>query len=137
METLKLYQIAEERGIKVENFSLPKTGSVCVSINGSFLIALDEKLNTRAEERVRLAHEIGHCENLAFYNINASADVRGKHESKANRWAINALVPEEKYYEALKMGYTDIHSLAEHFEVTEDFMKKAAEHYENKKIHRR
>ena len=23
------------------------------------------------------------------------------------------------------------------FEVTEDFMKKAAEHYENKKIHRR
>lgn len=132
METLKLYQIAEERGIKVENFPLPKTGSVCVSINGSFLIALDEKLKTRAEERVRLAHEIGHCENLAFYNVHASADVRGKHESKANRWAINALVPKEKYQKALDEGYTDIHSLAEHFEVTEDFMKKVVEFYGNK-----
>ncbi len=129
METNKLYEFAEREGIKVERFPLSQTGSVCLKLDSGLFIALDEKTSTRAEERVRLAHELGHCATLAFYNMYADADIRSKHETKAERWAIKALIPKEKYLAALEYGYTDIHSLAEYFDVTEEFMVKVAQYY--------
>ncbi len=129
METIKLYELAERKGIKVDRFPLPQTGSVCLKLDSGMFIALDEKATTHAEERVRLAHELGHCETLAFYNVYSGAEIRGKSETKAEKWAIKTLIPEDKYIEALEQGYTDINSLAEYFDVTEEFMVKVAQFY--------
>lgn len=131
METTKLYDIAERHNITVDRFGLPKCGSVSVWHNNRLFIALDSGINTRAEERVCLAHELGHCETLSFYNIYSPADIRAKHENHANRWAIQRLIPENRYRRALRNGYTYIHSLAEYFDVTDEFMTKAVEYYKN------
>ncbi len=134
METLKLYNLAEKSGITVDRFSLPENGSVSLLHDGKLYIALDSNIKTNAEERVCLAHELGHCETLGFYNMYAPIDVRSKHENKADRWAIKRLVPEEKYRRALRNGYTDINSLAEFFDVTDEFMEKAVQYYSKNNI---
>lgn len=134
METLKLYNLAEKSGITVDRFSLPENRSVSLLHDGKLYVALDSNIKTKAEERVCLAHELGHCETLAFYNMYAPIDVRSKHENKADRWAIKRLVPEEKYRRALRNGYTDINSLAEFFDVTDEFMKKAVQYYSKNQI---
>lgn len=134
METLKLYNLAEKSGITVDRFSLPENGSVSLLHDGKLYIALDSNIKTNAEERVCLAHELGHCETLGFYNMYAPVDVRSKHENKADRWAIKRLVPEEKYRRALRNGYTDINSLAEFFDVTDEFMEKAVQYYSKNNI---
>lgn len=128
MTTNELYSVAENRGIKIDRFSMPECRSVSVNDNGESFVALDNSV-TGAEERVCLAHEIGHCATMSFYNVYSPLDIRGKHERRADRWAIEKLVPRADYIAALKEGYTELHALAEHFAVTEEFMKKVAEYY--------
>lgn len=81
------------------------------------------------EERLHLAHELGHCIRGAFYNPYAKADIRKKHENRADKWAILHLIPKDRWIEALNDGYTEVWELAEYFDVTEDFIRKAHELY--------
>ena len=63
----------------------------------------------------------------AFYNTYSPLDIREKQELKADRWAVSRLVPASELFEALESGTVEIWALAEHFDVTEDFMRKAIE----------
>ena len=128
MKTTELYRIAERDGITVDRFSLNENKSVSVCMDGGLFVGLDGKIDG-ADEKVCLAHELGHCETMSFYNLYSSLDVRGKHERRANVWAIKKLIPKSKYLWALKHGYEDIYSLAEYFGVTPEFAKKTAEYY--------
>ena len=128
MTTTKLYNKAEKSGICVERFSMPCNRSASVVYNGRCFVAMDNEL-TGAEERVCLAHELGHCETMSFYNIYSPLDVRGKHERRADHWAISELIPKSEYYKALRKGYTQLNDLAEYFGVTPEFMEKAVELY--------
>ncbi len=128
METLKLYTLAESHGITVERLPLPENKSVSMCHNSRQFVALDRGISG-ADERVCLAHELGHCETNSFYNIYSPFDIREKHERRANLWAINRLVPEKQYKSALRQGYDNIYSLAEYFGVTVSFMKKAVDFY--------
>ncbi len=123
-----LYSVAESGGIEVERYPLPKCRSISANIGKKCFVALDSNV-LGAEEKVCLAHEIGHCETMSFYNMYSPLDIRGKHERRADRWAIERLIPEKDYLKALKDGYTELHALSEHFCVTEDFMRMAAEYY--------
>lgn len=76
---------------------------------------------------MHVAHEIGHCETLSFYNTYSPLEIRGKQERKADRWAVARLVPVRELTEALMNGIKEIWDLAEHFNVTEEFMIKAIE----------
>lgn len=127
MDSSGLYQIAEESGIPIFRFRLPETESVSIQTeDGTCCIGIDEKvLETESNRKVHLAHEIGHCCTGSFYSRYAARDVRQQHENRANKWAIRTLIPKEKLDEAVADGYTEIWSLAEYFEVTEDFMRKA------------
>lgn len=128
MKTNRLYRIAEENGIVIDRISLPLNLSASVMCENKMYVAIDKNIRG-AEERVCLAHELGHCQTASFYNIFAPLDVRGKHERRADKWAIKRLVPPTKYKNALRNGYNDIYSLAEYFDVTADFMKKAVDYY--------
>lgn len=85
-------------------------------------------LESVSEEKVKLAHELGHCETGAFYNRYSPFDLREKHERTANRWAVKKLVPKSELVTLLKKGY-ERWELAEHFEVTEDFINLAIRMY--------
>ncbi len=128
METIRLYGIAERKGIPIDRYPLPLTHSVSLKSGKSMFIALDQEVSGAAE-KVCLAHELGHCATYSFYNIYSKLDIREKHERRANLWAIKKLVPEKKFNAALSSGYDNIYSLAEYFGVTQDFMIKAVNYY--------
>lgn len=128
METNELYKIADKAGIKIDRFNLRRNRSLSVKLDNELFVGLDNNI-MGVEERVCLAHEIGHCETMSFYNIYSPLDIRAKHERRANIWAIKAMIPYKSYLHALKIGCTEIYTLADYFGVTEDFMKKAVEYY--------
>ncbi len=124
---LSLYQYAEKQNIEVLAFPLPETSSMSIMADsGDCYIGIDEsKRDGEAVERVHLAHELGHCMTGAFYNRHSNADLRQRHENKADKWAIRKLIPLDKLDAAIADGYTEVWDLAEHFGVTEDFIRKA------------
>lgn len=129
-QTAALYRIAARRSIPVLCFPLPETGSLSIDEGGSCFIGIDETvLDSPCERRVHLAHELGHCLTGSFYNRSSPADLRCRHECRADRWAIRRLIPRRELSRAVADGMTELWELAEHFGVTEPFMRKAVEYY--------
>ena len=131
VDVLDLYNFAEAQGTQVYWFDLDAAESLSMPLqDGSCAIAMNPwYLHTRAGEKVKLAHELGHCETGSFYNRYAARDLRQKHENRANKWAIKKLIPEDELWEAFRNGYREPWELAEYFDVSEDFVRKALDHY--------
>lgn len=104
---------------RAESLSLPLPDGRCA-------IAIDPgKIVSEEDEKEKLLHELGHCERGAFYNQYAACDVRRKHENQADKWAVQHVLSAADLDEAVAGGYTEMWELAEHFGVTEEFMRKA------------
>lgn len=134
MNPISLYIFAEEHGIDIDwrPMQNAESASICMSC-GKCAIAVDpRKLRTVSDENVKLAHELGHCETGSFYNLYSPFDVQQKHENRADRWAIKKLIPKDELNNAVRHGNTELWELAELFDVTEDFMRKAVEYYKSK-----
>lgn len=131
MELRQLYDLAQQQNIPVCRFSLPQTGSMSLmSETGQCYIGMDPReLDGSIQERIHLSHELGHCVTGSFYNIYAARDCRQKHENRANKWAIEALIPVDDLDQAIAEGYTEVWELAERFQVTEDFIRKTVCYY--------
>lgn len=127
MEIRSLYDLARQQNIGVWDFPLPETGSMSVMTDsGACFIGMDETVKDGGvQERVHLSHELGHCITGSFYNIHAAIDCRQRHENRANKWAVQALIPVEELDDAIAEGCTEVWELAERFQVTEDFIRKA------------
>ena len=110
-------------------FDLPRTRSVALRDDtGRCAIGLDMSLSGRGE-RTHLAHELGHCMTGSFYESGSPPWYRGKCEYKADKWAILHLVPRSALLRAAAAGVTQRWQLAEMFGVTEEFMQKAIDFY--------
>ena len=122
-----LYALAEQQNIEVLSFPLPGNESMSVMLeDGRCFVGMDESVRDGGvQERVHLSHELGHCITGSFYNRYAAIDYRQRHENRANKWAIQALIPVEKLDDAIAEGCTEIWELAERFQVTEAFIRKA------------
>ena len=131
MDTQSLYALAEQQHIEVIPFPLPQNGSISVQQeDGSCCIGIDRSIQTNSvQERTHLSHELGHCVTGSFYSIHTAVDCRQRHENRADKWAIQKLVPVDELDDAIAHGCTEIWDLAEHFGVTEDFMRKAVCYY--------
>ena len=131
MEVSALYDFAAQQNIEVVPFSLPENGSMSVMLDsGHCCIGMDRRVRDGAAlERVHLGHELGHCVTGSFYNIHAAIDHRRRHENRADKWAIEALVPVDDLDDAVASGCTELWDLAERFGVTEDFVRKAVCYY--------
>lgn len=123
MTLFRLCQLAEQFGIEIDYFTMRDTKSLTLPQGW---IALDtDHIESTTEAKVCLAHEMGHIETNSFYNVHSPLDVRQKHENRANKWAIKQLITEEELDEAVANGHTEIWDLADYFDVTEEFMRKA------------
>lgn len=122
-----LYRIAEQNNISVDRFALSSREALSImDPEGNCYIAIDpEKIQNQADERAKLAHELGHCVTGAFYNRYSDFDCRQKHENTADKWAVRELVAVEELDEAIARGCTQIWELAEYFGITEPMMRKA------------
>ena len=120
-----LHFLAEAKGAHIDYAVMPATRAVAVKIGSRFFIGLDYGVpENSAEERIILAHELGHIETDAFYGIRAPESVRKIAEAQAERWAVKHLVPKEPFVALLKQG-AEQWELAEHFNVTADYIQKA------------
>lgn len=128
MKTLQeCYRVAQQENITVDRFPLRSREALSfMDDDGSCFIAIDpDKLTGEADERTKLSHELGHCVTGSFYNRYSRFDCRRRHENRADKWAVRYLVPVEDLDDAVATGCTELWELAEHFGVTEAFIKKA------------
>ena len=128
---IKLYDMAaKDSSINVYDYAMELAPAISVHDESEYYIAMDgKKLKTVAERTVAFAHEMGHCNEHAFYNTNNELDVMERYELKANKWAVSFLIPENELLEAVENGIKEIYDLSEYFGVTEEFMKIALEVY--------
>ena len=126
-ELVELYRTAERMNVSVYHFPLPKTGSLSlIDEEGNCVIGMDlPSRHIETEQRVRLAHELGHCATGCFYNRWSPCDVRRYHENQADRFAVHTLIPLEELDEAIAEGYTEQWELADYFGVDVPFLRKA------------
>ncbi len=122
-----LYDQSRQENITVDRLCLKKREAFSfMDEDGDCYIAIDPaRLTSEADERTKLAHEMGHCITGSFYNQWSAYDIRQKHENRADRWGIHRLIPVDAFDDAVAAGHTDLWELAELFGVNEDFMKKA------------
>ena len=127
----ELYQLAEQSDVDIYDFRLDYTKSISLMEScGDCRIAIDStQIKTSAEEKSILGHELGHCVTGSFYNRYSPLDVRQKHENRANKRAALTLIPIDELMDAMENPWCSLYYLAEHFEVTEEFLQKALELY--------
>lgn len=131
MDILNLYELAKQENIEVLQYPLHDNGSLSfMSNNGCCYIGIDGSVQDgNAKERVHMGHELGHCMTGSFYNRYSNLDCRQKHENRADKWAVLHLITADALDDAVAAGCTEIWELAEHFGVTEPFMRKAICYY--------
>lgn len=122
----QLYERARKHDIQI--FETKTRELRAVSFPG-FIFMDCRKFSSMTEYKCILAHEIGHCETGSFYNIYSPFDLRAKCERRADKRAIEILMPYEEVYLALQRGCRNVFSLAKQFEVTEDYARKAIDLY--------
>ena len=132
MNLIDLYRLAQDENIAVDCFELNKREALSiVDDNGNCAIAIDPfKLISQQDEKLKLAHELGHCMTGSFYNVYSPCDVRDRHEYRADKWASHKLIDPDKLHQAVEEGYTEPWELAEQFGVTEDFIRRAVYIYQ-------
>lgn len=122
-----LYDIAEESEISIMTAECPNCKAISLlSPSGKCYIGMDYKaIKTEREERQYLAHDIGHCVRGAFYNPYSPFSLIEQQEYRADKQAVNYLVPKDRLEEAMEEGYTSLWELSELFDVDEKYIKKA------------
>lgn len=129
-----LYRYAQRKNIDVDWFPMQTAEAFSIPVNGSCAIAIDpKKITSTADEVVKVAHELGHCMYGGFYCCDTPLDVKEQHEYKANAWATRRLIPWSRLKAAVLSGKTEPWELAEHFEVTESFIRWTLEYYLERK----
>ncbi len=123
----RLYKIAEDNNVNIHYLKLRKIKSLSIPSN----IGINKKEEFLEKDlNTCIAHELGHCLTGSFYTNKSKYETKERMEQRADRWAIDAIIPFDKFSEALKSGLTEAYVLAEYFEVSEDLIKKAYTLYE-------
>jgi len=127
MTIQSLYALAKQQNIEVIPFPMPDNGSMSIMLdNGKCFIGMDASVRDGdVQERVHLGHEMGHCLTGSFYSIHTAIDCRQRHENKADKWAVQQLIPVDALDDAIADGCTEVWELADRFGVTEEFIRKA------------
>ena len=128
---VSLFAYAREQGIEVDWFPMKRAESLSVPLgDGIYGIAIDpSKVRSNSDLTHKLAHELGHCMTGSFYNRYSTFDCRQRHEIRADKWAIQKLIPVDALDDAVAHGCTEIWELAEYFGVPESFMRSAICYY--------
>lgn len=132
----ELYQIAEQDNIVVDCMDLSSIPSLSLKDeNGDCYIALDPfKLESSADEKYKLAHELGHCKTGCFYNRCCLYEIRERYEWRAEKWAIKKLVPKDELQQCHERGIVETWEIAEILNLPEKLVRKAMEYYHEQEL---
>lgn len=135
-QLMNMVEQADSVGIDIEfkNLSSEDIPAVTIEIGEEYTIVVNGRYkDTFQRLKCVLAHELGHCLTGATHTLSSSLDTISRHEYRANKWAIEALLPLFKIQQAAMLGCTEIWQLAEWFHVEEDFMRLAIWYYREAK----
>ena len=66
-DLMGLYRLAEEQGVTVDCFRLGARESISIQEGEECFIAIDPfRLSSSQDEKMKLAHELGHCVTLGW-----------------------------------------------------------------------
>lgn len=125
-----LLKYASDKRIKIVRCELPVPnlkGLYCDNV-----IYISDRVKTEREQNCILAEELGHYETSHGVIIDQKSTKNKKQELRARRWAHEHLLRVEDIALAYKSGCRSIYEVAEFLDVTEDFLKEAAETFSKK-----
>ena len=114
----------------VDNIDAPRLGAVLLITDNSDLArsfvnrGLSNSYTVYIGDSLKLGKEL---ENVT--DVWSPFDVRGRHERRADIWAIKKLLPKEELCRACAEIDTDESEIADRFGVTVDFLRKAMWYY--------
>lgn len=129
---INLYDLANDNNIKVYDYRMTNLDMDAISIKTPYAIGvfLDyNQIDSIAKEKYLLGHELGHCITGAMHKIRSRFELKKRNEYRADRWAVHQLIPFDELSKAVNKGIVESWELAEYFNVPEDFIRTAYEHY--------
>ncbi len=127
----KLFKIAEDKNINIHYLKMRSVKSLSVPNN----IGINEnEIKNCHELNTYLAHELGHCSTNSFYSLKSKFETKERQEHRADRWAIETLIPFDELFKLFQKGITELWELSDYFEVSEELIKKAFLFYESRFI---
>lgn len=133
MKTYELYDRIAALGFEVVEV---RTKELKASVFQAGYVFIDpSKFSSEAELRCALAHELGHIETGSFYNVYSLYDNWDKCEYKANKRAVEIMMPYHEVVRAIHKGCYTPWALADYFDVTQEFAQMAMDMYSDS-LHR-
>ena len=100
-------------------------------INGN-VIGINRKMSSSRKRACVLAEELGHFYTSTGDILNQAEVQNRKQELHARSWAYNRLIGLRGIIDCYKAGYKTLYEMAEHLEVTEEFLAEALSDYRKK-----
>lgn len=125
----KLLEEAEQHG--VDTYEKPMKPTI-KGLYSDKMIWVNRNIPTSIEKTCILAEELGHYHTSVGDILDQNSLSNRKQEKRARNWAYEKLVPFSALVQAYKQGIRNRHELADHFDVTEDFLDAAIAHYVEK-----
>lgn len=139
MKTLNdLYNYAAKKNIKIKKYHFNGDkhwkGHCIYNNSNNCMIFLNDNIKDNVQEKCTLAHEIGHFKKGILQNNILSSEYRDRllrsiNDYRANKWAIDKLIPFEDFKRYLDSNYSK-YEVANELEVTEDLLDIAYFIYE-------
>ena len=126
----RLEHEAYEDGIDVIRYSFYSDRIKALYCDG--VIGINKNIPTRIEESCILAEELGHHHTTVGNIIDQKVDGNVKKELKARLWAYNKKIGLSGIIDSYKHGCRNIYEMAEHLDVTEEFLRDALGIYRSK-----
>lgn len=134
MTVNELYVLCAREGIETHSVKCPKAEAISMEIEGTKYIGIDRGVfKSEYRERLVLAHEMAHALTDAYYSdLDNPVNVK-RMEWRANKKAVEMLIPREELIEFLDEN-TTVWDVSERFDVPVEMVKKAMWIYFKKEI---
>lgn len=99
---------------------------------GESVIWINKGIKTQREKACVLAEELGHHHTTVGDIIDQSKIANVKQEKLARNWAYKKLTPPGVFVQAYKEGCRTKYEIAEHLNVTEEFLEDSLKYYRAK-----
>lgn len=123
-KALSLYRELHEAGVSCFSWTLGSEKAATIELKGAYALFVDfDNIASAAEEAAVIAHEYGHIATGTTHRVCSPYDLVERHEHRANKWAIEKLLPRDELYALYADGLTQPWEIAEHAALPEDFVR--------------
>lgn len=131
MKTIeKLYQEASDNNIEIYDYSFNSKNIKGLYCDG--VIAINNNLPDDSTKQCIIAEELGHHFTSVGNIIDINDTKNSKQEQQARAWAYDRLIGLTGIVDCYVSGCRSKHDMAEHLEVTEEFLIEALQRYKSK-----